>query len=161
MRTAETRLPDEPEVLAGESMDATGTSAMIVVDDVRAALTYLKTRDTHLRKIESTQGLKRIDLSHSYLTAFDLSNGNLSDTNFQGAYLRDSDFSNTNLSNCSFVDCSFKGTRVDNANLMSVTGLRQRTLDEALADERRPPRLGIGKQVPVDPSTKRKLVWTM
>ena len=132
-----------------------GAIPTAILDDVQAALTYLKDRDDFLRHIEQSEGLKQIDLSHSNLTSYNLSTGKLHHTIFDAANLTDADLSGTCL-----TGCSLNGARVNNTNLASVTGLRQQTLDEAIADEVSPPRLGTGDQVPVDPDTKQKLVWT-
>ena len=159
LRTAEKSYPIEPNMLSGQPHDSVGGTSMAVLDDVRAALMYLKNRYHYIEDVENAQDPKQIDLSHCNLTAFDLSNGDLSGTNCDDTSLANCDFSNTNLSKCSLANCSLDGTRLNNANLASVTGLRQRTLDAAIADEEKPPRLGKGDQVPVDPCTGRKLVW--
>ena len=135
--------------------NSVGANPKTIFADVQAALTYLKDRDDFLRHIERSEDPKQIDLSRSNLTSYNLSSGNLSHTVFDATNLTDADISGTCL-----TDCSLNGARVNNTNFASVTGLRQRTLDQAIADEGAPPRLGTGVQIPVDPDTNQKLVWT-
>ena len=123
-------------------------------EEVSAALDFLKNRDPQQTRVEALYGLTVLDLSYSHLAGADLTKGEFRNTNFSGANLVDADLSGAKLDGCLLAN-----TDLSSADLSFVTGLRQETLDKAIARADSPPRLGRGDTMPRDPATGRRLRW--